>query len=147
MIPREEILVKYPEKTYPNGPSTAQTLPAKLFCVKFSKKFFELQPFASNGFPDRATRPRPSRTREAIQNQSKGVLTSFLIRRFLQPLVHRSFLMVLFLIPDVCDHPFQILTAKRHDPIAALPFKQLPLDLVIDVVRTRSLEFADPIGN
>ena len=64
---------------------------------------------------------------------------------FLQSLLSRSAFVMLLLVIDVFDYPFQIFRPERHYPVSALPFQRLGLDLVIDVIRTCSFQLANPI--
>ena len=58
-----------------------------------------------------------------------------------------SISVVLFLLIDVIDHPFQIFRAERNDAVSALPLESLRRDLVIDVMRAGAFQFPDPIRN
>src|SRR6266487_6037142 len=55
---------------------------------------------------------------------------------------------MLFLIANVLDDPLQVLRSKTDDTIAGLPFEHFAIDqLRIYVVRTRTLQLPDPIGD
>ena len=55
--------------------------------------------------------------------------------------------MMVFLIIDVIDHPLQVFRSKCHDPVTPLPFESFRLNLVIDVIRARTFQLSDPVGD
>ena len=83
----------------------------------------------------------------------KGVLTSFSYSFSFfagypfKAIIYRTFLMVFLLILNIFDNPFPVSGAETNDPIASPPFERLGFDLMIDVMRTSTLQLADPVGN